>query len=201
VKVSLVSLTIALAGTLALAGCGPTNGTNIPGAGSTPTYQQMELLARPAVKEAMEQFVNHDATNRSSPYADPVLQGEILNFMTNVAGRSAGISNAVQGVLYPNEITVDLSQTGTAAYLGTETGGATAAFIPGSVNGKFGGRGLVDDVITIDLAAIFGNAIPSIITSIPDDHKENFCLTAQHVTLNQGGTQSQAAFPYVAAPH
>ena len=43
-------------------------------------YVQIELLARPAVKEALESFNNHKVTNKVEPYAgspaDP-LQGEI----------------------------------------------------------------------------------------------------------------------------
>ena len=37
-------------------------------------YKQIELLSRPAVKEAFEMFEDHNKTNRSEPYADPVLK-------------------------------------------------------------------------------------------------------------------------------
>jgi hypothetical protein len=161
--------------------------------GGTTAYQQIELLARPAVKEALESFADHDATNRSSPYADTTLKNDILSFMENVAGRSPAISAAVQGILYPNEITVDLSQSGPAAYLGVESGGATG--------GKFGGRGLADDVVSIDLGAIFGATIPALVSTIPDDNKENNCLVTDNVTSGQGGTQTQTTFPYLAVPH
>jgi hypothetical protein len=95
-------------------------------------------------------------------------------------------------VLYPNELTADLSQSGAASYLGVETGGATG--------GLFGGRGLTDDVIDISLGAVFGNTIPAI-TGVPDDGKENGCLTNEHVTSGQGGTQTQSSYPYLAQPH
>jgi hypothetical protein len=189
------SLTLsALAAVTALSACGQAGG-GIGPAGTTTTsaYQQIELLARPAVKEALEPFADHDATNRSSPYADTTLKNDILSFMENVAGRSVPISTAVQGVLYPNEITVDLSQSGPAAYLGVESGGATG--------GKFGGRGLSDDVVSIDLGAIFGATIPTLISTIPDDNKENNCLITDNVVSGQGGTQTQTAFPYLVAPH
>jgi hypothetical protein len=121
------------------------------------------------------------------------LKNDILTFMEGTAGRSAAISTAVQSVLYPNELAVDLSQTGPAAYLGVETGGFTGS--------KFGGRGLTDDAITTDLSAVFGNVIPTLLPSIPDDGKENNCLVTDNVKSGQGGTQTQATFPYVTTPH
>lgn len=181
---------------LVLAGCGGSTSTVIPHHTPPPTsavYKQLELLARPAVKEGLEPFADHDATNRSSPYADPTLKNDILTFMEGTAGRSAAISTAVQGVLYPNELAVDLSQPPPAAYLGVETGGATG--------GKFGGRSLTDDAISIDLGAIFGNVIPTVVPSIPDDGKENNCLITDNVKSGQGGKQTQSSFPYVTTPH
>ena len=54
----------------------------------------------------------------------------------------------------PDVMKADLSQMGVpAAYLGVETGGFTGS--------KFGGRKLTDDVVDIDLMAIFGPVIPA----------------------------------------
>ena len=112
--------------------------------------------------------------------------------MKNVAGRSPAISTVVGAVLYPNEMAFDVSQPGAAAYLGVETGGATGS--------KFGGRGLTDDVITTSLGVVFGNTVPALGLT-PDDGKENTCLNNEHVFSGQGGTQTQAAFPFFAQPH
>ena len=194
--VSLLALVLGSSLAAGLAGCGGSTASVVPRNSPTPSgavYKQIELLARPAVKEALEPFADHDATNRSSPYADSTLKNDILTFMEGTAGRSAAISTAVQGVLYPNELAVDLSQPAPAAYLGVETGGATG--------GKFGGRGLTDDAISIDLSAVFGNVIPSLVSSIPDDGKENNCLITDNVKSGQGGTQTQSSFPYLATPH
>jgi hypothetical protein len=155
-------------------------------------YNQIELLARPAVKELFEVFADHAKTNVHEPYDDRSIAFAIGHFMAKVAGRSAAISNVIESVLYPNELAADLSQPGPAAYLGVETGGATGS--------KFGGRGLIDDAIDISLGAVFGNTIPALGLA-PDDGKENLCLAAEHVTSGQGGVQTQDTFPYLATPH
>jgi hypothetical protein len=98
-------------------------------------YTQIERLARPAVKEAMQSYDQHDSTARANPYSDPTLPGSITTFMTTVAGRSSATASTLQSVLIPDEMVADLSQLGPgvkAAYLGVETGGVTGS--------KFGGR-------------------------------------------------------------
>jgi hypothetical protein len=160
--------------------------------GGKVVYQQIEQLSRPAVKELFETFDEHALTNAQSPYFDGYLHKSIAYFMSHVAGRSPAISNTVASVLWPNEIVADVSQPGPAAYLGVETGGATGS--------KFGGRGLTDDVITTSLGVVFGNTIPALGLT-PDDGKENYCLTNEHVASGQGGRQTQSTYPYLASPH
>ena len=150
------------------------------------TYVQIELLARPAVKEAFELFEDHNKTNRVEPYKDPTLKGQIASFTQNF--RSSAIAGALQGVLYPNEMKIDLSQnTTTAAYLGVESGGATGS--------KFGGRALSDDIIDLSLGAIFGNTL--VYLGVPDDNKELPCLTTDNVGY---ASTSTTTFPYIQAP-
>jgi hypothetical protein len=187
------------AGTLGLvvAGCG--GGTTRPFVSPTPppgTYTQIERLSRPAVKELFEKFVDHQISNATEPYNDPTLQGEIQTFTDALRPpkNGADYGKALAGVLYPDEYAVDLSQTGGAAYLGYETGGATS-----STKSTFGGRGVADDVIDISLGAVFGNTLPTL-GLIADDGQENNCLSKENVTQNAtqapGGT-----FPYLAGPH
>ncbi len=166
----------------------PTKSTS----GGKVVYQQIEQLSRPAVKELFETFNDHSLTNLQSPYFDGYLHRAIAYFMGHVAGRSSAISNTVTSVLWPNELIADVSQPGKAAYLGTETGGATGS--------KFGGRGLTDDVIDTSLGVVFGKTIPALGLA-PDDGKENNCLTNEHVVSGQGGRQTQAYFPFEAYPH
>jgi len=155
-------------------------------------YQQIELHARPAEKELFEIFNNHAISNVSNPYNDPTMKNSISTFMSQVAGRSPAINNVLTTVLYPNELFADVSKSGPAAYLGVETGGATG--------GKFGGRGLTDDVITTSLGAVFGNTVPALGLA-PNDGKANNCLSTDHVVSGMGGRQTQSTFPFLASPH
>jgi hypothetical protein len=170
------------------------NGT----AGAGAQYIQLERLARPAVKELFQQFANHDGTNRTSPAQLPLssqsLYQEIGSFTTTVAGRDAAHAATLQAILIPDEIAADLSNlTDKASYLGVETGGATG--------GKFGGRGLPDDVIDISLGAVFGNTLTAL-ALVPDDGKQSPCLTTDNVPQkNAQDNVTPAVFPYVGAPH
>ncbi len=185
------SIAIGLAAATGIAGCGS---SSIP-IGRTPVYQQIERLSRPAVKEAFEAFNDHDITNRSNPYnktTDAQLANEILSFAGpgGVANRSQAIAQTLQNILIPDEMTADLSKTGTlGSYLGVETGGVTGSL--------FGGRKLSDDVIDIDLGAIFGPTIPAVVPSVPDDGHESWCLTSDNVGYAGG---ANTTFPYLDAP-
>jgi hypothetical protein len=185
-----------------VAACGGANSVNtIPVSGSSPgtvQYKQIELLSRPAVKELFEKFVDHQTSNVSEPYADPTLQTQIKGLTDGLRPPKASVNSdygaALASILYPNWITADLSQTGGAAYLGNETGGATSA-----TKSKFGGRALADDVIDISLGAVFGNTLGALGVQ-PEDNEENNCLTTDHVAMS--ATQApQATFPYLHTPH
>ncbi|HME82960.1 MAG TPA: DUF4331 family protein [Candidatus Eremiobacteraceae bacterium] len=175
---------------VAAGACSSSSTTNTtPGPQS---YVQIERLARPAVKEAFEAYARHDQTNRSSPFSDPVLPGDINSFMTSVAGRSAATANLTQNVLIPDVQVADLSKTGVGAgYLGVETSPAGSGISP------FGGRGLHDDVIGLSLSVIFGNTL-SALGLVADDGKESPCLATDNVPY--GGKHDTATFPYVGSP-
>jgi hypothetical protein len=180
---------------LVLAGCTGGSNTYTPVAHG---YKQIELLSRPAVKELFEKFVDHQTTNAVEPYSDPTLQGEIQSFTDALRAPTGGndYGHALAGILYPNEMAADLSQTGAASYLAIETGGH---FAPG--HSTFGGRAVTDDVITISLGAVFGNTLPTLgVPGAGEDHQENNCLTTDNVAQN--ATQMPTAtFPYLPAPH
>jgi hypothetical protein len=159
------------------------------GSGSSTVYQQVELFARPAVKEGLEVFNAHDTTNRTEPYNDPTLKANISDFMTTVAGRSAATAGAVTTILGNDELVADLSSSATkAAYLGVETGGFTGS--------TFGGRALSDDAIDLDLGVLFGNTFAKL-GVVPDDGKESPCLTTDNVGYDKANI---GAFPYVQPP-
>ena len=185
-NIALLGLSAVLGASLAACNGGSSGNFN-PNHQTSAKYVQVELLSRPAVKEAFESFSSHDTTNRTEPYNDPTLQSQIGSFTLNF--RSQANASALQSILYPNEMVADLSQaTTSASYLGVETGGATGS--------KFGGRGLSDDVIAISLGALFGNTL-SALGVIADDHKEIPCLANDNVSYDK---QNTSTFPYIQAP-
>jgi hypothetical protein len=189
---------------VAAVGCSHSSSTPLPPRAQT--YQQIERLAEPAVKEAFENFTDHDATNRTTPANDTLLQGEVNTFMTTVAGRDAATTSALVSVLFPFEIRADMSVNLPAggqpagqygAYLGIQSGGATG--------NTFGGRWLNDDTIKISLEAIFGNTL-SALGVVPDDHHEAWCLADDNLAAGQFAGQGTFqtygnSFPYVNAPY
>jgi hypothetical protein len=94
-------------------------------------------------------------------------------------------------VLVPDVLVADLTQptSEAAAYLGSETGGATG--------GKFGGRKLQDDVVDISLGVIFGTTV-SALGLAPDDGKAIPTLVSDNVDAS--AKHYTSTFPYLGAP-
>ena len=189
---------LGLMGLVALSGCTGSSSSN----NTVQTYTQADRLARPAVNEVFASVANnrHAVNNQDNPSDDGTaghLTDDIQSFMTGTAGRSQAITDVTKAVLVPDVLVADLSQSGSAAYLGVETGGATG--------GKFGGRKLTDDVVDTSLGVIFGSTIPTLGLAA-DDGKEIPTLTTDNVDFNtapkhfQDGVMSAAAFPYLGAP-
>ena len=176
-----------------LAGCGGGSNNNNGGAGQT--FTQQERLARPVVNEVLATVAErrHRVNNTDNPTDDGLeLKKDIQSFMKFPAGRSNDTINAVTSVLIPDVMTADLSQTGEAAYLGLETGGATSA-----TKSTFGGRKLTDDVVDTSLGVIFGSTV-SDLKLAPDDKKEIPTLTSDNV--DSSGHNYSSSFPYLQAP-
>jgi hypothetical protein len=178
---------------LSLAACGGGNSVNttpVSGGNGQTGYTQIELLSRPAVKELFEKFVDHQTTNAVEPYNDPTLQGEIQTFTDALRAPTSttDYGKALAGVLYPNQMVADVSQTTGAGYLNYELTPNHAAF---------GGRLLTDDVIDISLGAVFGSALVGI---VGEDHEENNCISKDNVT-QRASQAPTATFPYLAVPH
>ena len=199
-RIMLASAAVLATAAIALSGCSHASTALTPP--QAKTYKQIERLSEPAVKEAFENFQDHDATNRTTPANDSLLQGEVNTFMTTVAGRSQATSNAIISVLFPFEITADMSVNLPAggqpagrygAYLGIQTGGATG--------NTFGGRWLNDDTIKTSLGAIFGNTLAAL-GAAPEDGKESWCLADDNLSNGEGAFQNYSGtFPYVNAPY
>jgi len=180
-------------------------------------FHQVERWGRPAVKEALERFVDHDTTNRAQPYDDPTLKRDVYRYMVtpkpNGAGRSAAVANALVKVLYPDEMQVNLAANGHATYLGVETKGLSGLpvgivrIVPDAGlkglksslrNGarQFGGRDLYSPVIDLSLGAIYGGILPKIGLA-HDDHQETECLTSDNVLPAE---RALSDFPYLEPP-
>lgn len=178
------------------------------------TYTQVERLGRPAVKEATENFADHDATNRSLITNDTLLAQSIRTFELKAAHRSDAVAEAAVKVLIPDAIEADLSAPGPARYLAVETNGksglpvAVVRAVPppliygikrslGDPYRQFGGRDLRSPVIDLSLGALFGSLIPKLGLA-PDDHQETSCLTSDYTT--PAAKHYQNDFPYAGAP-
>ena len=155
-------------------------------------FRQQDRLARPAVNEALATVAldHHTTNNMVSPTGDASTIGpDIFSFMKFPAGRSDAVANALVSVLVPDVMVADLSNmTDKASYLGVETGGFTG--------GKFGGRALTDDIIDIDLGAIFGNYVPALGLA-PEDGKELPFFTTDNTPAH---TDYLSTFPYLGNP-
>jgi hypothetical protein len=181
-------------------------------------YTQIERLGRPGVKELFEAFGDHDTSNRSTPWSDPLLARSIVSFMTAPkplgAGRSFKLATAVERTLMPDELTANIGAGGTAGYLAVETKGKSA--LPTAVvrvvpnaglqglkksiankTSEFGGRDFSSPVIDLSLGVVFGT-LGQKVGLAPDDGKATGCLTSDNVTA--GPREVMSAFPYLGSP-
>ncbi len=159
-------------------------------------FTQRDRLARPVVNEALATVTarRHEINDKDNPSDDAgQLKNDIESFLTFPAGRSAQIKTVIETVLVPDVMIADLSQAGMAAYLGNETGGATAT--DGST---FGGRKLTDDVIDMTLGVVFGPTVPALKLA-PDDGAEKFFFTTDNV--DSSAKNFLRTFPYLGNPH
>jgi hypothetical protein len=188
------------------AGSTPTNVPTTPPA--TAQYVQIERLSRPAIKEVFEPFQAHQVSNAIEPYADTTIQGDIkgtedaLRPPKAVNGTTVDYGAALAGVLYPDEYSVNLA--GNAPQAGDAD---PYYFLSNELNSaRFGGRAPNDDVIYLELGALFGGILPAV-GLIADDNQEDNCLSGQNIG-GQGKPGGQdpsklttATFPYLPVPH
>lgn len=199
-----LSILVSYSAVLALAGCGgsgnssPAKPLGVIGVwtttstGSGGSYTQVDRLSRPVINEVFATVANnrHKVNDEDEPANDKnELANDIQTFMTTAAGRSQATIDVVKAVVIPDEMKVDLGQSGPAAYLGVETGGATG--------GKFGGRKLEDDVVDTSLGIVFGNTV-SALGLAPDDGKESPTFTSDNV--DSSGKHFKSTFPYLGDP-
>jgi hypothetical protein len=145
------------------------------------TFTQRERLGNPLVSEVMVVKAKHHAYNLGQPSTDVAeFTGDLVGFITGVAGRDAGYANTIAGALLPDLLVTYPKRDG------------TPVFWLSWVFGGFGGRGLADDVVDIGLGALFGTLLGNPTNVTPG-------LTTDNVDAND--VTFLTAFPYLAPPN
>lgn len=145
------------------------------------TNVQAERLGNPLVSEVMVVKRRHQLYNYAQPAADPsAFSGDLVAFVTGVAGRDAAYANTIAGALLPDMLVTYPKRDG------------TPTFWLSWVFGGYGGRTLQDDVVDIGLGALFGNLLGNNAGVSPG-------LTTDNVATND--VPFRTTFPYLAAAH
>jgi hypothetical protein len=190
-------------------------GTNVTG--SSLIFKQIDRVGGAGITELFSAYARHDASNRATPLGDQGATAADINaFVTGTAARSAPISAFLQNLLTPDVLLADLSQAGDASYLGVETNGQITDSCNGPRvgTGKFGGRGLNEDVVDATLGLVFGTTVPTIAAgsnvpgssgAIADDGNEKDGRAGRPVlTTDNVGCSGKhfnfAQFPYLGDP-
>ena len=198
----------ALLALIAAAGCAETTPTEVgdaslarAGADGGKVYQQVEFLGNPLVSEVTIVKANHDAYNRTMPYAPAAFRAETENFIVNVAGRPRDYAELVASVLYSTGVTgsdmliVDSSKPANTAGWLRWVPPINAVYNGGTATGGYGGRLLTDDVVDIGLYAIFSSLLSPVGASCAPGMLP---LCTDNVDAND--KPFMRAFPYLAAP-
>ena len=147
-------------------------------------YDQVDFLGNPLVSEVTIVKANHDAYNRTMPYASDTFRPQTEDFIVNVAGRPRAYAQVVAGVLYKDMLIVDSSKPG-----------AQAGWLSWALANGYGGRKLTDDVVDIGLYAIFSSLLsPAGASCAPG------ALPLCTDNVNANDKAFMTSFPYLAQP-
>jgi hypothetical protein len=154
------------------------------GAAESKVYEQVDFLGNPLVAEVTIVKANHDAYNRTMPYASDTYRPQTESFIVNVAGRPLAYAQVVSSVLYKDMLVVDASKPA-----------GTAGWLSWALANGYGGRKLTDDVVDVGLYAIFSSLLsPDGASCAPGA----LPLCTDNVSANDKPFLS--TFPYLAAP-
>jgi hypothetical protein len=163
---------------------GDPNAALAGGASESRVYDQIDFLGNPLVAEVTIVKANHDAYNRTMPYASETYRPQTESFIVGVAGRPAAYAQVVSSVLYKDMLIVDASKPATSA-----------GWLSWALSNGYGGRKLTDDVVDIGLFAIFSTLLsPDGASCAPGA----LPLCTDNVSANDKTFLS--TFPYLAAP-
>ena len=186
----LASALVALAVTTACSADGAPTAVGSPtatrgGVAAQPkVYEQLDFLGNPLVAEVTIVKANHDAYNRTMPYASDTYRPQTESFIVNVAGRPLAYAQVVSSVLYKDMLIVDASKPA-----------SSAGWLSWALANGYGGRKLTDDVVDVGLYAIFSSLLsPDGASCAPGA----LPLCTDNVGANDKPFLS--TFPYLAAP-
>lgn len=155
-------------------------------------FNQIERLGNPLVSEVLFEKRIHDFHNTTNPSTDVAnFRGDVIRFVTTVAGRSQATAGTIADLLLPDMLLVFPNRasgvTAPAADTSQAVGWLTWALAPGV---GYGGRKLDnDDAVDKGLMAIFGPLLD------PNN------VTPGLASDNVGDPRQEPnAFPYLAAP-
>jgi hypothetical protein len=148
-------------------------------------YDQVEFLGNPLVSEVTIVKASHDAYNRTQPYNTATFLPQTAQFVTEVAGRPPELAATLGSVLYPDMLIVDSSKDP-----------STVGWLSWALANGWGGRTLSDDVVDVELTAIFSSLLSPVNASCPPFQLP---LCTDNVGANDAAFSS--TFPYLAAPH
>ena len=186
--------------------------------GANLVFIQIDRTGKAGLSEVFSPYSRHDASNRVTPQADITsMQSDINSFVTSstYGNRSVATSSFLQALLGTDALVFDYSQSSDASYLGVETNGQINDVCTGTRNGngKFGGRGLTEDVVTTTFSLVFGS-LPSTIAAgsnvgsgaVADDGNEKDGRAGRpNLTTDNVGCSNKhftfAQFPYLGNPH
>jgi hypothetical protein len=194
-KLTRPTVAVAVLG-LGLTACGGGSVVLSPQPSSAPAatkYVQIERLSRPAIKEVFEPYQQHQISNVVEPYSDPTIQNAIKTTEDTLRppSGSTDYGATLASILYPDQYLVNLAGATTPLAL-TGQYFLSAELSPTG----FGGRAPNDDVIDLELGALFGKTL-SAVGVIADDHEENNCLSSQNIASESPAKKTTATFPYL----
>ncbi|MGQ0766546.1 MAG: DUF4331 family protein [Gemmatimonadota bacterium] len=144
-------------------------------------FRQLERLGNPLVSEVMVVKARHQLYNEGQPVTDVATwTGDLVSFVTGVAGRDQAYANTIAGALLPDMLLTYPKRDG------------KPVFWLSWVFGGYGGRGLADDAVDIGLGALFGNLLGNNNNVTPG-------LTTDNVPANDVSFGS--AFPWLGTAH
>ena len=198
----------------ALTACSDTNATGLDASAdrissnSAKVYEQVEFLGNPLVSEVTIRKANHDAYNKTMPYAPAQFKAETKAFITGVAGRSQARANLLTDVVLYNTsdmLIVDTrNPTSTAGWL-SWVPQVNAVYGALSADGRaagpgWGGRRLSDDVVDVGLTAIFSTFLSDVLGDAASASCSPFALPLCTDNVNANDKPFGGTFPYLAPP-